>query len=109
MGKASGMTAGPTTQSQQRDDVDRLEAATRVTGNVLAGVRGDQLRGPTPCEDFDVARLVDHLVGFATSFADRSNGVEPVTDPATVTAVDDPAAAYREQTRRLVDGYRSGA
>src|SRR6185369_2767517 len=40
---------------------------------------------------------------------DRANGIEPAADPTTETAGDDPAAEYREQTRRLVDGYRSGA
>ena len=108
MGKAAGMTA-PMTQPQQHDDVDHLEAAVRVTGDVVAGVRSDQAALPTPCPQYDVAQLVQHLVGFATSFADRANGVEPAADPSTVSAGDDAATAYRQQTERLVDGYRSGA
>ena len=109
MGKAAGMAHASTAQSQPRDDVDLLESAVRVTGDVVGGVRRDQLSAPTPCPDYDVGELVDHLVGFATSFADRSNGVEPPADASTVTAGEDPAGAYRAQAGRLVDGYRSGA
>jgi uncharacterized protein (TIGR03086 family) len=109
MGKAAGMTDAALTDPQQRDDVDRLESAVGVTADVVAGVRRDQLTRPTPCPDYDVGQLVDHLVGFATSFADRANGVDPAADATTVTAGDDPVGEYRAQTRRLVDGYRSGA
>jgi len=30
---------------------------------IVVGVRPDQLRDPTPCPDYDVATLIDHLVG----------------------------------------------
>lgn len=40
-----------------------LAAAYRHAGGVVAGVRPDQLSGATPCPDYDVATLIDHLVG----------------------------------------------
>ena len=85
--------------------VGHLADAVRVTGQVVAGVRSDQRDRPTPCPEYDVGRLVDHLVGFAASFADRANGVSPAADPSATTAGPDPVAAYRAQTARLVEGY----
>ena len=35
---------------------------------VVAGVRNDQLTGPTPCTDTPVAALLDHLVGLTYAF-----------------------------------------
>jgi uncharacterized protein (TIGR03086 family) len=90
-------------------DLENLESAVRVTEKIVAGVRTDQRKLPTPCPDYDVARLLDHLVGFATNFADRSIGVVPAADPAQVRAGDDPQAAYRDATVRLLDGYRDGS
>lgn len=40
-----------------------LVAAYPHAAEVVAGVRPDQLAGRTPCPDYDVATLVDHLVG----------------------------------------------
>lgn len=85
--------------------VEHLTAAVLVTEQVVAGMRPDQRDGPTPCPDYDVAQLVDHLVGFAASFADRANGVSPAADPTSTTAGPDPVAAYRAQATRLVEGY----
>lgn len=45
--------------------------------HVVAGVRPDQLRGATPCPEYDVATLVDHLVGAAWRAAGLGRGVEP--------------------------------
>ena len=45
---------------------DRRPALTRSYENaaqVVAGIRPEQLTGPTPCPEYDVATLVDHLVG----------------------------------------------
>jgi len=40
-----------------------LVAAYDHAAGVVVGVRADQLDGPTPCPDYDVATLVSHLVG----------------------------------------------
>src|SRR5437899_10781421 len=103
------MTGDQSTRAVTSPDVDHLEEALRVTDGVMGGVLPDQARLPTPCGDFDVSRLVDHLVGYATSFADRASGVSPAADADDVTAGDDPQGAYHDAAVRMVDGYRSGA
>jgi uncharacterized protein (TIGR03086 family) len=90
-------------------DLDQLASAVKVTEGIVAGVRPEQANLPTPCPDFDVTQLRDHLVGYATNFADKATGVTPEADPTSVTAGDDPPAAYREASGRLLEGYRSGA
>lgn len=44
---------------------------------IAAGVRPDQLSGPTPCPRYDVAALVDHLVGAGARAAELGRGVSP--------------------------------
>ncbi|HYH34753.1 MAG TPA: TIGR03086 family metal-binding protein [Nocardioides sp.] len=45
-----------------------LRPATRVTAALVAGVADDQLAGPTPCPDYTVADLLDHIGGLAVAF-----------------------------------------
>ena len=40
-----------------------FERATARAVTVMAGVTTEQLDGPTPCADWDVQQLIDHMVG----------------------------------------------
>jgi uncharacterized protein (TIGR03086 family) len=55
-------------------------------GPLLAGVIGnisaEQLDRPTPCADFTVRGVLEHMIGGATQFAAAFQGVPP-TDPPT--------------------------
>jgi uncharacterized protein (TIGR03086 family) len=53
--------------------------------------------------------MVDHLVGYATHFADKAHGVDPPAAPDATPAGDDPRGAYHDVAMRLLDGYRDGA
>lgn len=47
-------------------DIDRradLARSFSLAATIVNGVGADQLREPTPCPDYDVAALIDHLVG----------------------------------------------
>ena len=37
--------------------------ALAATGRVVAGIKPDQLHAPTPCEDYDVSGLLNHVIG----------------------------------------------
>ena len=54
-----------------------LEPATRTLADVVAGVRDDQLEGPTPCPGTSVAGLLDHIDGFALAFTAAAEHTEP--------------------------------
>ena len=90
-------------------DVDLLTSTLATTAEVLAGVDQAQYGLPTPCEGFDVRKLVDHLVGWAASFAARMGGDAVDGDPDDFHAGPDPAAQFRVSAEVLVDAYRSGS
>lgn len=80
------------------DLVDRIEA--------------DQLGHPTPCADFDVQGVLDHMIGLGSTFVPAFLG-EPVSD---VAAHDDtpptadgqvPAAAFRSVMTSLLAAVES--
>jgi len=54
--------------------LDRLAPAL---GRVISGIQPDQLDLPTPCADFTVRGVLEHMVGGATAFAAAYRGVEP--------------------------------
>jgi uncharacterized protein (TIGR03086 family) len=47
---------------------------------IAAGVKTDQLGSPTSCPDYDVASLVDHLVGAAYRAAALGRGESPTVE-----------------------------
>lgn len=68
------------------DELDSAEATLGVLQNVLHGIANDELSKRTPCSQFDVAQLTDHLMNSITSIGgavgaefperDRSDSVE---------------------------------
>ena len=72
------------------DPLTQFDRLGPVLGGVIAGIRPDQLDAPTPCADFTVRGVLEHMIGGATLFAAASRGEEP-TDPD----VDDPIAGIQ--------------
>jgi uncharacterized protein (TIGR03086 family) len=56
---------------------EMLETAIAATRGVLAGVSADQLDDPTPCAQWDVRSLVNHIVGAQYFFAAGVTGAAP--------------------------------
>ena len=67
-----------------RRNIERVEA-----------VRPDQLSGPTPCRDWDVAALLAHMIGVDVMFAAALG--QPVT----------PAAVAKNSRNRTVVGVKA--
>lgn len=86
--------------------IELLESVLAKTGDVVAGVSEDQLELPTPCTDYDVARLRNHIVGWAQVFAAGSAEEVFEGDPAAYEAGDDPAGDFRHAAARIVRGWR---
>ena len=59
------------------DAVVVLSRALDQAGDVLAAVHQDQLSRPTPCNDWDVARLIAHIVAAPGRFLQSVKGEEP--------------------------------
>src|SRR3712207_4778824 len=86
-----------------------LAPTVAEAARVVAGVRDDQLTGPTPCTEMSVAALLDHLDGLALAFrlaaekAPAGGATEPSAAKLTPdwrtripARLDELAAAWRE-------------
>lgn len=100
------MTSGPTDQGSQATAANLLDRALSQTSAVLAGVRDDQLATPTPCDDWTVARLVDHLVSAPTRFAAMMRGERPDFTSAPQVGTDR-EERFRAAGDELLDAWRS--
>ena len=67
---------------------------------LLRSVREEDLGRPTPCSDWTVADLVDHVIQGPSRFATMVRG-EQVDWSAPVPHADDPLAAYQENAQAL--------
>ena len=86
-------------------DVDVLESVLTKDAALVGNVAPDALAGPTPCPDYDVRALLDHIVGWVRYFAATANGREPDGDPSAFTT-DEHAAEFRAAAEDLVRGWR---
>jgi uncharacterized protein (TIGR03086 family) len=77
-----------------------LHGALAGTGAVIAGVAPGQWTAPTPCTEFDVRAVVNHLVAGDRAFAAYVTGGEPPARGADLLG-DDPVAAYSEAAAGL--------
>jgi uncharacterized protein (TIGR03086 family) len=78
------------------------------TGRIVVGVRPEQLRLPTPCSDWDVRLLLNHIIGGNLMFAEVARGGRPdptgdmddhtLPDPGTnyIASADSVLAAWAE-------------
>ncbi|HZN84628.1 MAG TPA: TIGR03086 family metal-binding protein [Mycobacterium sp.] len=72
-------------------------AATEHATGVIDAARPDQLGLPTPCTEWTVQQLIDHLVGGTEYLLSAAEGNEP-TQQADATAAD-----YRRGTAAVMD------
>ncbi|MGI8576983.1 MAG: TIGR03086 family metal-binding protein [Nocardioidaceae bacterium] len=91
---------------------DLLEAVLDDLAPVIGAITNDQLHTPTPCTEYDVGQLQDHVLGwlgnFAAGFADP-NGQAPQATVEGQHAGVDPAAEVRAAAELLTQAIRGGA
>jgi uncharacterized protein (TIGR03086 family) len=88
-------------------DTDLLDAVLQETEATIADVKPDQLHLPTPCSDYNVADLIDHLVGWARSFAGRFTGTSATEDPNDYRSGTKPAVEFHQAAQAIVGAYRT--
>jgi uncharacterized protein (TIGR03086 family) len=86
-------------------EVALLEGILTKTGNIIAGVRPDQRERVTPCPEFDVEALMNHIVGWIQVFDAGCNGRVFAGDPATYRCGPDAAHAFRASAASLIAGW----
>jgi uncharacterized protein (TIGR03086 family) len=91
-----------------RSEIDLLQSVLDQTEATIASVAPGQEHLSTPCPDLDVARICDHLVGWARNFATRLTGGAPTEDPNEYHAGAHPATEFHQAAEAVVDAYREG-
>jgi uncharacterized protein (TIGR03086 family) len=100
------MTASPQLTNEQLQTV--LSDLSRVAG----AISNDQLHDPTPCPDYDVEKLRNHMLGWLNNFAAgfaNPDGQAPSASVDDYSAPDDAAADVIAAARKLDEAIRKGA
>ena len=71
------------------DPISQLALLGPHIGNVVAGIRPDQLDNSTPCAGFTVRGVLEHMIGGATTFAAAYRGEQP-----TMPDLGDPLGSF---------------
>jgi len=90
-------------QEAPANPVDLYRSATRQTIEIAQGVAPDQLRMPTPCSEWDVQALLDHLVGGTEYLLAAMDGRDPAPRSDTT------AADYRAGVGAVLEGLAQPA
>ena len=89
------------------DMLEMLDRGTAWTASKVAGAT-DKLDQPTPCEEWDVRALINHLLAGQELFAGAARGkpAAPPTGPPPELIGDDPVAQYEEARQETLKAFR---
>src|SRR5262245_49011124 len=88
------------------DNLDVLVRGLDQAAHLVGDVSEEQLSGPTPCSDWTVADLVDHLVAWTANFGRTVRGEQVDWSAPTPHVGSDRADAFRASADSLVSAWR---
>lgn len=92
------------------DVIELFDRATAWTQGKIAALEPDGLGARTPCSDWDVRALLNHLLAGQRMFARAARGEEraapPQGEPPDLVG-DDPAAQYEEARQASLEAFRA--
>ena len=91
---------------------DLLAAVLTDLETVVGGIRPEQLHDATPCTEYDVAQLREHVLGWLTTFASGfadPGGQAPRGSLGGYQVPADPAAEVQAAAGTLTGALRAGA
>jgi uncharacterized protein (TIGR03086 family) len=86
--------------------LDVLSRALDQAATLLGEVRADHLDLPTPCDDWSVAQLADHLVAAPGRFVQMMRGEQPDWSGRPAWSDEDRVPAFREGATALLRTWR---
>ncbi|HEX6394515.1 MAG TPA: TIGR03086 family metal-binding protein [Acidimicrobiales bacterium] len=83
------------------DPIERIERATAVASEKVKGVQMADMSKPTPCSEFDVRALLNHMLGGLTMLATAAGGAQAAM-PEGDQVGRDPAGSYDQRRSALL-------
>ena len=91
------------------DSIAMLQRTVDSASAMVRGVRADELTKPTPCTDWDVKALMNHMAGVMAGFTAALEGAAvemPPQEPVDVLG-SDPAGSFAGISQRMLDAWRT--
>lgn len=92
--------------TDHQHEVDVLSSSLAQFGVLIEGLSRDDLARPTPCADWSVEQLSNHVVGSTRNFAATMQGRD-VDWAAPPEPIDDRARAFQGAVEDLLTGWRA--
>jgi len=86
-------------------DAAMYERALKHTGTVVAGTRPEQLDNPTPCTEWTVRDVLNHLIGGCLSFAAGSKGESRPMDDGEDHCAEDHVGEFDRAAKEALEGF----
>src|SRR5687767_6117742 len=87
--------------------VDMLERQLPKTDAVVANISSDQLSLPTPCTEWNVEKVLDHLIGGCITMGSAARGEKSGAIGESGNVGDDHVASFRKAAAEAQESYRS--
>jgi uncharacterized protein (TIGR03086 family) len=84
---------------------EQLGRAFDAVAGLISNIRADQWSAPTPCPDWTVRQVVNHLIGMNRVFAALLARQPPPPRPSADHVEDDPVGAYRGSAAALLAAF----
>jgi uncharacterized protein (TIGR03086 family) len=84
------------------DPIERLEKATQHASKAVHGIKADQLNKQTPCSDFDVRALLNHVLGGLEMLRTGAEGGDAKMPEGDQFGAD-PGKEYDERAAKLIE------
>ena len=88
---------------------DLIEMYSRAAGRtheVVANIRKDHLDNPTPCEEWNVAHVLDHLIGGCITVAAGARGEKSAAIGEPGNLGEDYVESFRTASQGAIDAFR---
>lgn len=89
------------------DPRSQLEEILPAVIKLVEAIEPDQLAAPTPCSNFNVLDVVNHMISLGGTFAYAFRGEEPPEPGPAYDGDQVPASAFRQAMEGLLDSVNS--